>query len=63
MATPLLHIIYLFPVLVLRAGFALIAPVPVHCFSITLNNTNPSQCDPKKLKNELLDLNILKFTQ
>ena len=28
--------IYLFPVLVLRAGFAvLIAPVPVHCFSIT----------------------------
>ena len=29
--------IYLFPVLVLRAGFwLLIAPVPVHCFSITL---------------------------
>ena len=28
--------IYLFPVLVFRAGFSrLIAPVPVHCFSIT----------------------------
>ena len=28
--------IYLFPILVLRAGFCLlIAPVPVHCFSIT----------------------------
>ena len=33
--------IYLFPVLVLRAGFCLlIAPVPVHCFSITFNQNN-----------------------
>ena len=30
---------YLFPILVLRAGFSLlIAPVPVHCFSITFCN-------------------------
>ena len=30
-----------FPVLVLRAGICLlIAPVPVHCFSITLNSSH-----------------------
>ena len=28
-------IYYLFPILVLRAGFGLFAPVPVHCCSIT----------------------------
>ena len=30
--------IYLFPVFILRAGFAFNAPVPVHCFSITFMN-------------------------
>ena len=47
--------IYLFPALVLRAGFAfLIAPVPVHCFSITFKylgvtfSKTPSFCAARK---------------
>ena len=36
-----LFVFYSFPILVLRAGFwLLIAPVPVHCFSITLTQEN-----------------------
>ena len=33
--------LYIFPISVLRAGFwLLIAPVPVHCFAITLTKEN-----------------------
>ena len=40
-----LSVFYLFPVLVLRAGFwLLIVPVPVHCFSITLTQENGDAC-------------------
>ena len=40
-----LFVFYLFPILVLRAGFLLlIAPVPAHCFSITLTQENGLAC-------------------